>query len=1041
MAFAEASVEAEADFQKFDQEFPAKLREAVTKSTAKVVPSFKAAGKAAGDAFISGVIAAFDRATSAARRAGAEAGRAFASAAEAFTTNIDVGFKQAALSGSRLGEEFRRSAEQFTQAIPVSFAPRPAARIQGQVAGQRYRAGAQEFVNPVPVTFDTRAAALHGAAAGRLFRLAFESQTRGTVLPGGGGVPRLPGTGRIGAGADNSGFLSFLGKLPLLFKVVLASLPLLGPLLAKATLNTFGFVGSLLPLGGILAALPGAITLFAGSLFTITIAAKAIGEIFKRDVGPAFEKLKKDVGQVAVRGLDSDLQKLSKTLLGPVKEGLTQAASGLNFLLVNTIAFFNTAQTGEAIVAVFDSIGVTFTRLGSALPVLFAGLRDVTVSTLPIFNTLSLLLESVIERFGRFLSAAAASGRAFDWVQNAINVLAGLGSIILSTGSILNSIFKAAAGVTGDLVGSLAQAAAQFAFFLKSAEGSAILTTIFQSLQLIAAPLHLTLVALGQAIGPLSQILSILLQVVGALGPVLGALISGLARGLLPIVEALRPALDGLVAGLSAFLAPLGPILTQVGQLIAVAIRPLSEAIGSLLAQLGPALGQLLAAVGQALLPVFQALTPLIAPFADVIVQVTPAIVELVPSITELVVALTPLIPVITSFTVAVVQLLTPLLRLGAQFTVLTDRNLAGVISALAGALSTLAGPLTFASDSMTAFGNATKGIDLAKFGASVLNGLKRAGAAIVEFGKDTIAFFLSLPGRIVDAVKALPGLLAAAFTAAVRFAFESIGREIGFVITFFVEVGPRIIAALLDFRIQFNNFFANLILDAGRAIAAGWDSIVDFFRNAPTRIGEQLAILGQVVGDFFGRTRDTIQIRIGEAVDSVVDFFKGLGPRLLALGPQLLNAGRQLINNFLTGFSTFGEKALDVVSSIGRGLKRWVNDNIIGALEKGLNDNLPFHVNLPRLAKGAFLTTPTLALLAEAGPEVAIPLSDPARARQLADESGLTNIINASSSAATNVRVFIGERELVDMVRVETDNAMGRQAESLLHGPRWVGA
>src|SRR5690606_27368283 len=44
--------------------------------------------------------------------------------------------------------------------------------------------------------------------------------------------------------------------------------------------------------------------------------------------------------------------------------------------------------------------------------------------------------------------------------------------------------------------------------------------------------------------------------------------------------------------------------------------------------------------------------------------------------------------------------------------------------------------------------------------------------------------------------------------------------------------------------------------------------------------------------------------------------------------------------------------------------------------------------------ADGGIIRRPTVGLVGEAGPEVIIPLTRPARARQLADQSGLTSIL-----------------------------------------------
>lgn len=60
--------------------------------------------------------------------------------------------------------------------------------------------------------------------------------------------------------------------------------------------------------------------------------------------------------------------------------------------------------------------------------------------------------------------------------------------------------------------------------------------------------------------------------------------------------------------------------------------------------------------------------------------------------------------------------------------------------------------------------------------------------------------------------------------------------------------------------------------------------------------------------------------------------------------------------------------------------------------------------------AEGGLVTHPTAALIGEAGPEVVIPLTKPARAAQLMQQSGLAQMLAGSG---TVVQVFVGNEEL----------------------------
>lgn len=75
--------------------------------------------------------------------------------------------------------------------------------------------------------------------------------------------------------------------------------------------------------------------------------------------------------------------------------------------------------------------------------------------------------------------------------------------------------------------------------------------------------------------------------------------------------------------------------------------------------------------------------------------------------------------------------------------------------------------------------------------------------------------------------------------------------------------------------------------------------------------------------------------------------------------------------------------------------------------------------------ASGGIITEPQVATLGEGGrPEVVIPLTDPSRARQLADQSGLMNVLGGDG--ATTVIVYLGTEQLdARMYRVATSTAV----------------
>lgn len=85
------------------------------------------------------------------------------------------------------------------------------------------------------------------------------------------------------------------------------------------------------------------------------------------------------------------------------------------------------------------------------------------------------------------------------------------------------------------------------------------------------------------------------------------------------------------------------------------------------------------------------------------------------------------------------------------------------------------------------------------------------------------------------------------------------------------------------------------------------------------------------------------------------------------------------------------------------------------------------------RFADGGIVTGPTNALIGEAGDEVVIPLSRPARAAQLLNDSGL------SSMMSPTVNVYIGNEQIQAYIAVETSEQLAASARSMSYGTRGI--
>jgi hypothetical protein len=87
----------------------------------------------------------------------------------------------------------------------------------------------------------------------------------------------------------------------------------------------------------------------------------------------------------------------------------------------------------------------------------------------------------------------------------------------------------------------------------------------------------------------------------------------------------------------------------------------------------------------------------------------------------------------------------------------------------------------------------------------------------------------------------------------------------------------------------------------------------------------------------------------------------------------------------------------------------------------------------IPAYADGGVVTTPTVGLVGEAGPEAIIPLNNPARAAQVMSEAGLSGMM------APTVNVFIGNQQIDAYIDARVGQSMTTTARSLAYGGRGV--
>ncbi|MFC7582429.1 hypothetical protein ACFQYP_00465 [Nonomuraea antimicrobica] len=422
--------------------------------------------------------------------------------------------------------------------------------------------------------------------------------------------------------------------------------------LAAAAQGGIALAAALAPAVGIVSALPGALALGVAGLSTLQVALSGVTENFAAamsgdmerwaavgaqistvassvafelfQMSPAFKAIKADVQDAMFAPLVGQMWSLLPAI-NAVDSGMTGVAGVFGQAALSLVEFVRESSTVSAISAIFDGTQRAIQGLLPAVQPLLAGFRDLAVVGANFSVGLVPGIASAAQRFGEFLSNAAASGQALSWMQGAVQVFQQLGTIGSSLKGIVSSIFTAmqtggvsALGVLGQILGKLNE-------FLASAEGQRVLVTIFQSLSQVAGALGPIFQALG---GAVAQIAPHIANIATALGPGLAAAVSALGPalaalgpGLTVVAEMLSKAFAspelqaGLLAlgqGLSAAFAAVAPLLPVIGQLAGI----LGQVLGAALSNLSSILGPVIAALAGSLQPVLPILSAAIAKVA-----------------------------------------------------------------------------------------------------------------------------------------------------------------------------------------------------------------------------------------------------------------------------------------------------------------------------------------------------------------------------------------------------------------------------------------
>jgi phage-related protein len=557
-----------------------------------------------------------------------------------------------------------------------------------------------------------------------------------------------------------SGVLAGMGKVTAISAIGIAA--------ANSGVQLLSLVATLSKASGVLVGLPGAAGIGIAAFGALKVTTMGLGDAFSavaegdakkiekamkglspatiaminefKNVLPALQSVRTATQEAFSSQVAGQITSLAGAYSGPLAAGLSAISAEYGRMAVSASQFFTQASTVSAVSAVLSATQGSLAGLGVAIQPVLAGFRDIALVALPTLQALAGDVGNVGVKFGAWLSTLASSGAAMQIFNSALDVIGELGQLLGNLVGILGAVFSAASGGTNALEMFVALTG-QVEAFLRSAEGSGALTSLFSTIGTLAAGLSPVFGALLSAIGSLMPAISVvasslvggLQALIPALAPLAG-LIAQVAIALAPILVIvgqiitvllgpLISAFSSLATLITPFLVPLGNILLTVAQTLATILAPALSIVSQLFAQLAPFISQVATIISANLTTVMGPVATALGQLFGALGPLIPALMALVPPAVQLVIALLPLTQVLPALVTLVAQLLTPVIQLLSVFLQWVSINvLVPIISSLAQVLGVVVNAIVGAIKWVIGLKDSIAAVDFSALGGGVIN-------------------------------------------------------------------------------------------------------------------------------------------------------------------------------------------------------------------------------------------------------------------------------------------------------------------------------
>lgn len=552
-------------------------------------------------------------------------------------------------------------------------------------------------------------------------------------------------------------------------------------------------------------------------------------------------------------------------------------------------------------------------------------------------------------------------------------------------------------------------------------------------------------IAAHEAIKPfvplVGQLAGAFLTVAAVAGPLFAQLSGGFAGLLQDLVDFINAEANS--GGMAKFFDDALVVLRQLGGVLSGVFGIVMQILGALQDVGGQGLGTLGTLVGmlndffasaqghEALVAVFTLLNTALSTLQQVLTPLLPAIGQLAGEfagdLTNALIAVTPFLVAISNFLAQNPDLIkAAVIAWGAYRAALIAVSVAeGIVDALSpvgwivlAVAAIAAGAYLIYKNwgavktALTSAGEAIKG-----FFQGIWSWIQTVGGNIANWFTVTLPnFFTSLPGRIGSALAALPGMLWGLFTQALFRAGEAIGIGIGLILAAFIKLPGLIWDGIKSIGHLLSDLW-HMALAAGKVVLdAGIAAVVFTFTQLPGKIASFVGRLPGIIGGALRDAFNSAKRFVKDGANDIVEFVKALPGRVSGF---MRNVGSDILGGLRSGINS-------VIGGFNHGI-----DKVAGVIHVGLP-------HIPMLASGGLVNAPTLAVVGEAGPEAVIPMSNAGQAAAMAKKTGLLDMIGSKAGAGIgSIQVFLGTREITDILNVQIDNKLNNQAAELAYGTR----